>query len=200
MTLSRFQAFRRLALALALAASLAPLLFVRPVWGEANHETIETAGAVLIAVGILGRLWCTLYIGGRKAREIVDVGPYSMSRNPLYVFSAVAASGMGAQTGSLLMALAFGAACWLAFTVVIRREERHLTALFGAPYLAYCARVPRFLPDISLFRDDTALTVTPHRLYRTLGDGLFFFAAIPAFETIEHLQQTGLIDAALYIY
>ncbi|WP_062110922.1 methyltransferase family protein [Aureimonas sp. AU40] len=200
MTLSRFQKLRRLMLALGLAASLAPLLFIRPVWDEANHFTIEMAGAALIAIGILGRLWCTLYIGGRKAREIVDVGPYSMSRNPLYVFSAIAAAGMGAQTGSLLMALAFALLTWLAFSVVIRREEQHLAALFGAPYLAYCARVPRFLPDPRLFRDDNTLTVTPHRLYRTLGDGLFFFAAIPAFETIEHLQQSGVIDAALYVY
>src|SRR6476660_1715925 len=30
------------------------------------------------------RLWATGYVGGRKRRELVTEGPYSLCRNPLY--------------------------------------------------------------------------------------------------------------------
>ena len=52
--------------------------------------------------------WSSLYIAGRKGRELVTVGPYSTCRNPLYFFSIVGAAGMGAQSGSLTLGLICG--------------------------------------------------------------------------------------------
>ncbi len=150
--------------------------------------------------GILGRVWCTLYIGGRKNAEVVCEGPYSMVRNPLYVFSTVAAAGVGAQTGSILVALIFMAGCALAFSIVIRREERHLSGLFGEDYRAYLESVPRFLPDPRLFSDRPLLTAPSGRLYRTLGDGLMFLVAIPAFEMVEHLQGVADLPVLVRLY
>lgn len=42
------------------------------------------AGIMSVGVAILGRLWCSLYIAGRKDRILVVHGPYSLSRNPFY--------------------------------------------------------------------------------------------------------------------
>ena len=66
-----------------------PLIQSNAAVGMFTHEAVETAGVLLIAIAILGRAWCTLYIGGRKAQELTDSGPYSLSRNPLYVFSFI---------------------------------------------------------------------------------------------------------------
>ncbi|MDZ5697364.1 isoprenylcysteine carboxylmethyltransferase family protein [Chelativorans sp. M5D2P16] len=193
-SLDRFQRTRRLAILLMLVAAGAFLLFCSaPPPGGALHETVEITGLMLIAIAILGRLWCTLYIGGRKNTEIVARGPYSLTRNPLYVFSAIGATGVGAQTGSVTVALLFGMVTTLAFLVVIRREEGFLEATFGSAYDAYRARVPRFVPRFSGYEGAGLVTVDPSRLYATLFDGLVFLAAIPVFEGIEWLQESGAL-------
>ncbi|WP_152044552.1 methyltransferase family protein [Aureimonas psammosilenae] len=200
MTLSQFQRIRRFVLGAGILLAFAALLCVGSAWSEEIHEEIETIGLCLIAAGIAGRIWCTLYIGGRKAAEIVDIGPYSVTRNPLYLFSTVAAAGMGAQTGSLAIAVLFAMGCAAAFQPVIRREETYLGGVFGAPYASYVSRVPRFWPNPSLFRDAGTLQVTTSRIYRTLTDGLVFFVSIPAFEFVEYLQDHGTIAIYLHLY
>jgi protein-S-isoprenylcysteine O-methyltransferase Ste14 len=164
-----------------------------------THESVEMGGIVLILVAVLGRAWCTLYIGGRKARDLTDTGPYSISRNPLYLFSFIGATGIGAQTGSLLVALLFGVGAFAIFLPVILREERALETLFGAPFEDYKARVPRFGPRFGAWRDAEILEVRPHLLWRTLRDGLVFLMVIPIFELIDRLQVGGLIDPLIYL-
>src|SRR5690606_27834472 len=94
--LSRFQRRRRFAVAILVAGLFAALLFVRsPVTIDNGlHEYVEAFGGAAILLAILGRTWCTLYIGGRKSAEIVRGGPYSVTRNPLYVFSTIGAAGI----------------------------------------------------------------------------------------------------------
>lgn len=200
MTLSRYQSLRRLALAVLITLVFAAFLLVRSAWGEEGHEAIEIAGMALISIGIVGRMWCTLYIGGHKSKDIIDSGPYSVTRNPLYLFSSIAAGGVGAQTGSLMLGLLCFAASVAAFSLVIRREERHLGGLFGAAYEAYKARVPRFWPSPRLFSDSAKLDISTSRLYRTLGDGLVFFLAVPAFEFVEMLQHGQMMPTVLSLY
>nr|WP_274626698.1 isoprenylcysteine carboxylmethyltransferase family protein [Mesorhizobium shangrilense] len=198
--LARFQSMRRLALGVILALAAGVLLFcASPTGYHEFHEYVEAIGLALIAAAIVGRVWCTLYIGGRKAAEIVDLGPYSITRNPLYVFSAIGAAGVGAQTGSAVVGLAFGLLTVLAFLVVIRREEAHLSEHFGAQYAAYCARVPRFWPKLALFKDSETVTAPSKRVYATLLDGLVFVAAVPVFEAIEHLQEANVLPVLLRV-
>lgn len=197
--LGQFQRMRRLVLAILIVAASAVLMFVGSDLGDEVHEFIEAFGISLIGIAVLGRLWCTMHIGGRKSAEIVTTGPYSLTRNPLYVSSAIAATGAGAQTGSLVVALIFGAATVLAFHIVIFREERFLGETFGDRYRDYLATVPRFWPKWSLYRDTETVIVKPALLYRTLGDGLFFFLAVPAFELIEWAQAAGYLPVLLHL-
>lgn len=198
--LGKYQQRRRAAIAVVIAFLVIALLFIRSQSTGHFHEYTEAFGISLIVAAIIGRMWCTLYIGGRKSAEIVQDGPYSMSRNPLYVFSTIGAVGIGAQTGSVIVALGFGILCYLAFAMVIRTEEKFLSASFGRPYEDYCARVPRFFPKFSMFRDSAELTVKPDRLYRTFTDGLVFFVAYPFFEFIEYLQDSGALPVLLRLY
>jgi protein-S-isoprenylcysteine O-methyltransferase Ste14 len=197
-SLSSYQHARRVVLFLLLLVAFGALLFVSsyPERGE-FHEFVEAFGVSLIGVAIVGRLWCTLYIGGRKSAEIVSDGPYSIVRNPLYVFSAIGAAGAGAQTGSAVVALTFGIVTALAFTIVARREETFLRGKFGSAFDAYCARVPRMLPKLSLYRDSATIVVVPKRLYTTFFDSLVFFTAMPVFELVERLQLHGVLPVLL---
>ncbi|MCS0503021.1 methyltransferase family protein [Ancylobacter mangrovi] len=186
------QSSRKLVLFILGAAAVGVLLFGHSLWpdeGENNlHETIETIGLALILVAIAGRTWCSLYIGGRKKATIVEVGPYSVCRNPLYVFSFIGAAGAGAQFGSATAAVAAAIITVLVFTVVVRKEERFLSEAFGEPYLSYKARVPRFLPKFGLWRNVDTLEIRPRLVVRTFVDACVFLASIPLAEGIEMLQ------------
>lgn len=199
--IGRVQRLRRITLAFVILIALAILFFVSSSWlSHETHEFVESVGVGLIAVGLLGRLWSTLYIGGRKAAELVDKGPYSISRNPLYVFSSIAAAGVGAQTGSLFVAAVFLVGCAVAFHVVILKEEAFLRQTLGADYLAYLDRVPRFFPAFGKFADEKELTILPRRLYSTFTDGLVFFLAMPFFELVEMAQESGLLPVLAKFY
>ena len=198
-SIARVQTIRKAALLVAALLGVAVFALTDSVYpdGQTVHEMIEWAGMILIIVCILGRTWTSLYIGGRKSAEVVDIGPYSMSRNPLYFFSTIAAAGVGAQIGSWVMGVIFALLCWAAFTIVIRREERFLSDSLGQNYLDYTARTPRFFPNPLLYKDRREVTFKPKLFNQTLIDGLVFLAAIPAFELIEYWQESGLIPVLL---
>ena len=187
--IQRVQLWRKYILAAGLAVMLAWTATVRAV--PYLEHPVEHLGLVSILACILGRAWCSLYIGGRKKQEIVDVGPYSISRNPLYVFSFLGAFGVGAQTGSLVVAVVFAAAAYGVFRVVVGREEAFLVQAFGPPYEAYVSSTPRFLPNLSLRRDADVLSIRPVFFLRTVRDGLVFLLAVPVFESLELLQRAG---------
>jgi protein-S-isoprenylcysteine O-methyltransferase Ste14 len=199
--MARYQQRRRLAIAVVIGLILVALLTIRSAWSnDWVHEYIEDFGIGAIVLAILGRMWCTLYIGGRKSAEIVRLGPYSMSRNPLYAFSTLGAAGIGMLTGSLTVALVLAILCYVAFRFVIAAEEGYLENVFGEPYRAYKREVPRFFPKISLYREADVLSVRSSVLYKTLFDGLVFFVSYPLLEFVEYLQTTGALPVLLRLY
>lgn len=198
--LGRYQRRRRGGLAVLIAFFFGLLIFSGSLHDELTHERIESTGLALILVGIGGRLWSILYIGGRKSAELISTGPYSVMRNPLYFFSTIAVTGIGAQTGSLVVTVVSMLLSAAAFHIVALREERYLKSALGAPYQDYLQRVPRFLPNPCLFRDQPEVTFTPRIFNLTLRDGLMFLAAIPFFEFIEEGQENGLVPILLWLY
>ena len=199
--LSAVQRRRKRALGVSLALPTVALLFTQSLWvvdGPA-HLSIEWIGLALIVVCILGRTWCALYLGGKKKRELVRHGPYSVVRNPLYVFSAIGAAGVGLCAGSLVIGMIFGAACVAIFDLVIRKEEVYLAGQFGASYGDYRAQVPRWLPDFSLWRDVERIEGQPRLILLTFRDALVFLGAFPILESFEELQATGYLPVWLYL-
>lgn len=193
--LGGYQYMRRVVLAVLIVVLFAALLFGQSTFPPDTpmHESIEMFGVLLIFLGVVGRLWSTLYIGGRKSSEVVTGGPYSITRNPLYLFSTVAAAGVGAQIGSFSGIILFALLCAGAFHIVILREERYLKEVLGAPYKAYLAKVPRFFPNLSLYQEGDTGSFKPRLLLNTLLDGLVFLVALPAFELIDGAQQSGVL-------
>jgi len=199
--LSRIQKLRKLAISIALIGLVAFAAVSQSIGGIDGgwHESIEAVGLAAIVLSIVGRAWCTLYIGGRKKVEIVDQGPYSISRNPLYFFSFVGAFGVGAQSGSLVIAAAFLGAALLVFHFTVQREEAFLLREFGEAYVRYRARTPRFWPRFSLWRDADELIVRPSLFLRAIRDGLVFLVAIPVFELIDVGQAMQVLGVEIYL-
>ncbi len=192
--LRRVQLIRKGVLLIAILGVIAFAAVTRSIGGDTLlHEGLEAIGLALIAICIIGRAWCSLYIGGRKKAEIVDRGPYSITRNPLYVFSFMGAFGMGGLTGSATIAMMFLLIAVAVFAATVRREEAWLSSTFGEVYAAYVARTPRFWPNLSLWRDGDTLEIRPAFFVRTLRDGAVMVLAYPLFESIEYFQDIGWI-------
>ncbi len=110
--------------------------------------------ATMIAGGILALACIATFVAkgeGTPApfdppRQFVDVGPYKLVRNPMYIGGFVALLGFGMYEQSYTILL-FGVP-WilLAHLFVILYEEPHLRATFGTTYDAYCCSVRRWLP------------------------------------------------------
>lgn len=196
--LSPVQAARKAALWVLLALLLGAMSIISTqAPGDQTHETVEWFGRLALFVCLIGRTWCSLYIGGRKIRELVRVGPYSISRNPLYFFSFIGAAGVGAQTGSLVVTALFVLLAWAVFRVVVGKEEQLLTSLYGEAYADYLREVPRFVPNFSRWEGQELLQVRPDLVVRTFVDGLWFLAAIPLAGGIESLQDAGILPILL---
>ncbi len=87
----------------------------------------------------------TAIIPHRGASQLVIVGPYGFTRNPMYTGMTIAYLGVTGLVGSVWPLLFLPVVIAIVVVRVIRREERYLTDAFGAGYVAYCRQVRRWL-------------------------------------------------------
>ncbi|YCI06138.1 isoprenylcysteine carboxylmethyltransferase family protein (plasmid) [Ensifer sp. D2-11] len=120
-------------------------------------------------------------------------GPYSISRNPLYLFSLIGIAGVGAQSGSLLSMTVLVLAAYLAFNMAMRGEETYLRSRYGKDFDDYSNSVPRLWPDLSLWRECDDLPLRSSSAVRSLRDAVVFLAAWAAIEIIKLAQSAGLL-------
>lgn len=192
--LSAVQHRRRRSVAIGLAIVMAVALCTATTWPDgAVRALIESVGLVLIAMAVVGRAWCSLYIGGRKAEELVTTGPYSISRNPLYLFSFVGTLGVGFQSGGVTLGLVFLFATMAIFLPLIAREESYLAHAMAGAFEAYRKTTPRLWPRPDLWCSPPEISVRPDLFIRTLLDGVPFILAWPLFEGLDLLQRSGLL-------
>jgi protein-S-isoprenylcysteine O-methyltransferase Ste14 len=164
------------------------------------EELIEWIGYPLVLIGVLGRTWCTMYVGGRKNDQLVDQGPYSVVRNPLYVFSFIGIVGVGTSTGMLTAAVLGMLAFVIYYPSIVQREEAYLLSRFGDAYVNYCRKVPRWIPNLSLWHSPAELIVQPKLVWKTFLDVVWFLAVLPIFELLEHLHQTDYLPFLFRLY
>jgi len=102
-----------------------------------------------LAIGLLGfremRRAETNVDPYKPATAIVTEGPYRFTRNPLYLGMTLVHSGITALFNALPAAMLLPLVLAVLRRGVIEREERYLERKFGDEYLAYKARVRRWL-------------------------------------------------------
>ena len=77
--------------------------------------------------------------------RIVDRGPFSVSRNPLYLQMVVVCIGVAVAAWSVWILALTPVVGWALQRLAIAPEEAYLERKFGEPYLAYKRRVRRWL-------------------------------------------------------
>ncbi|HET7535249.1 MAG TPA: isoprenylcysteine carboxylmethyltransferase family protein [Candidatus Didemnitutus sp.] len=174
-------------------AWLAAALLAKPDgFNHGWYIPVQLVGFFLLIAAAMGRLWAYAYIGGRKNAELCREGPYALTRNPLYVFSFVGVIGA-------CLALEIPSLCVISvvfylgyYALVIRAEEKRLSALFGSAFTDYCAKVPRFWPKFGRPKMDDRNLALPSRLFmRTMMEVFWFLAAIVFIEGIEAAKEAG---------
>lgn len=196
--LRRVQLRRKAILAVVVFGFVGVAAVTRPLSEDTAWEgVLATAGLAAIFGAIVGRAWCSLYIGGRKTREIVMRGPYSISRNPLYVFSFLATFGVGAQTGSVILSIAAVLLTFAVLRQMVLREEAWLRAAFGAEYERYLRATPRFWPRWSAWNDEPRLEISPARFVTTVLDGSILFLVLPVMAALSIARAEDLIPVLL---
>ncbi len=156
-------------------------------------EALEITGIMLLIIATLGRIWCGIYISGRKDRLLCKDGPYSITRNPLYLFSFVGVTGFCLALQSLLLLAILPPLFLVYYHYVIKGEEARLTRLFGGEYLAYMNGTPRFFPALRAPSAPENYMIRPRIFERNLVEVAWFLLAIIMIECMETMHQCGYL-------
>ena len=168
------------------------LFGIKPVvTNEIIVAILAMIGLVLTGIGALGRVWASMYIYGYKTKKLINEGPYSVVRNPLYCFSFIGAVGLALASANILFLILLVIAYMTYYPFVVRSEEEGLKKALGEDYINYLKTVPRFIPKFSLFTIPEIYDVNAKKYVRAFADAIWFFVAygVIVMITILHLKN-----------
>lgn len=127
--------------------------FVRALPVAHDGRALDAAGTVSVVLGVGVAAWGmitfrrahTAIIPLHPATRIVDTGPYRFTRNPMYTGLTLVYLGVSLYMNSVWPLLALPIVLALLVRLVVRREEAYLRSAFPDEYVAYQARVRRWL-------------------------------------------------------
>jgi protein-S-isoprenylcysteine O-methyltransferase Ste14 len=132
----------------------APVLLAVILWGRPSDVSF-LAGIAVAALGEAGRFWALTYIGPksraegkRRADRLIAEGPYSLTRNPLYVANLAIAAGLLLAANRWVL-LGFVPLGFVYYYLVALAEEEFLIGAFPGEWESFRASVPRFLPRLA---------------------------------------------------
>lgn len=108
---------------------------------------LAVAGAIAIyfaAMSAMRRARTTI-MPHKGAAHLVTSGPFSFTRNPIYLANTMLMIGVGLIGGIVWFILLAPFTAFATAKLAIEGEERHLQARFGKKYLDYRNRVRRWL-------------------------------------------------------
>jgi len=148
-------------------------------------KLFELAGFGLLIVTALGRLWCLSYIAGIKNEVMVTEGPYSVVRNPLYVFNFTGAVAIGLAVANPILAALLAVGFLVFYPSVVQHEEAVMAQAFGETYARYRDSTPRWLPRWSNFHEPESWNINPRRFRGGLLDAMWFLWAFMIWKIFE---------------
>ena len=126
--------------------SVGPLPIPVTLWARVAGAGVLLAGVAIIASALH---WFTRTHQDPKpwkpTPELIFQGPYTFTRNPIYLGMTWIQIGLGAAVGILWISLLAPVALLAVHVIAVRHEEEYLSEKFGASYDEYRARVRRYL-------------------------------------------------------
>jgi len=123
------------------------LFVIAYLWGDPQMVRWSLPlGAVISMIGLLIRIWATGWL--TKNELLVTRGPYSLTRNPLYLGTLLITFGHSLMSGVPVAPFLFTALWFAVYLPTMGEEQDYLAARYGAAFEAYRARVPILLPRL----------------------------------------------------
>lgn len=121
-------------------------------WLTPVSSDIQRIGTVVALCAVMWDVWAMLtmwraktnILPHRAADKIVAHGPFSYSRNPIYLGNTIMLAGLAFALGNLWFLLAAVDFAVLVHYLAIKREENHMALRFGEAWEQYKERVPRW--------------------------------------------------------
>ena len=122
-----------------------------------EHSPHYYLGLLMLLFGELIRIWAVSYAGGKTrtrkvgAPALCTSGPYSFTRNPLYLGNMFMYIGIAMVAGApniILMISTVFSFFLIQYTFIVSLEEETLTTLFGEQYNNYKKHVPAIFPRL----------------------------------------------------
>ncbi len=121
--------------------------------GRAPWVSVLSLG--LTALGIGFSLWARLTLGRnwsgsvtlKKGHELIQTGPYAMTRHPIYTGFITAAIGTVLELGTVRAVLGVVIGC-ASLLMKMQVEERMMEEQFGDSYVEYRRRVRTLIPGL----------------------------------------------------
>jgi protein-S-isoprenylcysteine O-methyltransferase Ste14 len=182
-------------------AILLLLLFTSHSWQEHTFwdMTLQWLGYIFIVTTTLGRIWCFIYISGYKDEQLIQYGPYSLVRNPLYVFSFIGTVGLGLASENLLaLALMVILFCVL-YPSVVLEEESTLKTIYGKAFESYIEKTPRWIPNFKHFNEIEEYPVKPRIFIKAMLESMWFLWFYMILQVIEEFHHMGILPVFVSI-
>jgi protein-S-isoprenylcysteine O-methyltransferase Ste14 len=187
----RFTALVLAAVVVLVAVSNRPLLAGLP------GEIVQLLGLVLMTCAALGRIWCSAFIAGFKDTVLVESGPYSALRHPLYALSMIGMLGAGLAARSISLTVMVVAILAVTHAFAAKSEERLLRSLHGAAYDRYAAVTPAFWPRLSRYFVPETLEVRPRVFWKAYLDAGTLIGVYVLIRAADALQAAGITPTLL---
>ncbi|MBN2299236.1 MAG: isoprenylcysteine carboxylmethyltransferase family protein [Deltaproteobacteria bacterium] len=177
------------------AAFLFLLLFSGYSWSPNiyMHLAVDLVAFVLILVCTFGRLWALAYISGHKTKDLITDGPYSLVRNPLYLFSLIGAFGVGLVSKNVVVFALILILFVIYYPFVIRAEEKHLLEVHGHTFEEYKAKTPMFIPNFKGFKEQQYYSIDARLFRRAFFSVTWFPLIYMILLAIDRLHVSGLV-------
>lgn len=146
-----------------------PFVFLIILFANPTLVTILT-GLLLVVTGELIRIWAVSFAGSETrttgsvgGSQLVTQGPYSITRNPLYVGNVLIYTGVGIMSNSIFPYLQIIGLFYFIFQyyAIIISEEEYLRLTFTEKFDLYTKTVGRLFPTFKKIPEEINSNIKP---------------------------------------
>lgn len=146
-----------------------PFVFLIILFANPVLSTI-ISGIVLVIIGEMIRIWAVSYAGSETrttgsvgGSQLVTQGPYSITRNPLYIGNIIIYIGVGIMSNAIFPYLQIFGFIYFVFQyyAIIISEEDYLRRTFNDKFRVYENTVGRFFPKFKKVPEEINSNIKP---------------------------------------
>ena len=152
---------------------------------------VDVLGWAVLCAGAAIRVWASTYICSRKSRDVVQTGPYSVCRNPLYWGTFLMVAAFPLLLKSPILALSMLPPILLYLFAVVPVEESVMASRHGVEYAGYCQKVSRWWPNVLGYTKGEPLDGQSMGFYRECFRLRWWFGMAIGFKVLFHFANAS---------